>query len=74
MIINVTTQIKCDARDCKNDAAAYFEVKGRAGKCFLCQSCLEKLTAETRMRTVPKSPQNVFKRKADRAEVKDEQK
>ncbi len=65
MLQNVTTKTKCDVRNCKNNAAYNFEIKGR-GKCFLCADCLEELFAEYRAHTVPKSPQNIIKKKQER--------
>lgn len=65
MFTNVTTKTKCDVRDCKNDAAFSFEVKGKTGKCFLCTRCLAALSAEGRANVVPKSPQNAIKRRLE---------
>ena len=71
MIYKVTGKTKCDVRNCKNDAAYAFDVKGISGKCFLCAGCLAALSADCRALTVPKSPKNAIKKRLDRAEASD---
>ncbi len=66
MLSIIFNKTKCDVRDCKNDAVAVFEVKGRQGRCFLCESCLATIAAEGRSRSVPRSPQNAIKKRLDR--------
>ena len=66
MLNTISTKLKCDAKDCKNEAKFFFETKGRSGKCFLCESCLNAILAEGRRQTVPKSPQNTMKKRLDR--------
>lgn len=65
MINTISTNVKCDVKNCKNNAEFYFETKGRGGRTFLCDECLQKLLSETRLRCVPKSPQNSIKRKLE---------
>ena len=68
MLTTITHKTKCDAKDCKNDAAYYFATKGRVGKCFLCSKCLGELTAQgmTLSVRVPKSPKNAIKKQMER--------
>ena len=68
MIIETTAKVKCDAYNCKNDAAVFFAVKGRFGRCYLCRDCLNKLASDATQRTAPKSPKNTIKRLADQRE------
>ena len=65
MLTPITSKIKCDVRDCKNDAEFKFATKGRAGKCFLCSRCLAELSKQGRNVTVPKSPTNTIKKKME---------
>lgn len=65
MLTKSTEKIKCDVKDCKNDAQSYFAAKGLRGKFFICESCLNKLVADAKNERVPKSPQNTIKRKID---------
>ncbi len=65
MLNNIFNKIKCDVKDCKNDATCSFDVKLRGGKCFLCDSCLAALTSDGRQRTVPKSPQSAIKKRLE---------
>lgn len=65
MLIKTETKMKCDVKDCKNDACYCFAVKGRGGKCFVCARCLTELMCDARKATVPKSPQNAIKRKME---------
>ncbi len=69
MIIPTTAKTKCDCYNCKNDAAAFFAVKGRTSRCYLCRDCLQKLAKETIESTVPKSPKNTIKRLSDKRET-----
>ncbi len=73
MLIKTETKTKCDVRDCKNDAQYCFAVKGRGGKCFVCDKCLAVLVGDGRKATVPKSPQNALKRRMEQAEATHEQ-
>lgn len=63
MLKRLSTKTKCDVRDCKNYAVYLFETKGLHGKCFLCEDCLAKLSDESKVRAVPKSPQSAFNKK-----------
>ena len=65
MLTTITNKIKCDVKDCKNDAVYFFPTKGRVGKCFLCSKCLEELTAQERTLRVPKSPKNAIRKKME---------
>ncbi|MCM1533862.1 MAG: hypothetical protein NC099_04320 [Corallococcus sp.] len=65
MIRITTVKTKCDAANCKNNAAYCFEVKGRNGKCFLCKECFFELTHDGVAMQTPKSPQNAIKRALD---------
>lgn len=68
MLIPTNAKQKCDAHNCKNDAAAFFAVKGRASRCYLCRDCLSKLMSDFAGSTVPKSPKNTIKRLAETRE------
>lgn len=65
MIYTTTARTKCDVKNCKNAAVYYFETKGAFGKCFLCESCYERIADETLRSRAPKSPQNAIKRKQE---------
>lgn len=65
MIYPATSKTKCDVKNCKNDAAYYFEIKGAFAKCFLCKSCYERIADEAARSRAPKSPQNTIKRKQE---------
>lgn len=65
MLQPIKQKTKCDVRDCKNDAAFQFEVKGR-GRCFLCADCLHALCEQARRLSVPKSPLNTIRKKMER--------
>ena len=56
MIIQTTAKTKCDVYNCKNAAAAFFAVKGRAGRCYLCADCMRALANGVSAQTPPKSP------------------
>lgn len=62
MLNNITSRVKCDCYNCKNDATVSFALKGRAARCNLCADCLEKLYTEILGRATPKSPKNTIKR------------
>ena len=68
MLTTITNKIKCDVRDCKNDASYFFATKGRNGKFFLCAKCLAELSAQGQAVTnrVPKSPKNTIKKQMER--------
>ena len=66
MLTNTTVKTKCDVKDCKNPAEFAFETKGRQGRCYLCEACLEQLLNEGRKLRVPKSPKNAIKKQLDR--------
>ena len=66
MLTTITNKIKCDVKDCKNDATYFFATKGRVGKCFLCSHCLAELTAQGKTFSVPKSPKNAIKKQMER--------
>ena len=66
MLTTITNKIKCDVKDCKNDATYFFATKGRVGKCFLCEQCLAKLSAQGKTLSVPKSPKNAIKKQMER--------
>lgn len=65
MILTTTAKTKCDIKNCKSEAAYYFETKGAFGKCFLCKACCERLADELNKSRAPKSPQNTIKRKQE---------
>ena len=65
MLTPITNKTKCDVRDCKNNAEFQFDVKGRAGKCFLCSKCLKELTDQATAVRVPKSPKNTIRKKME---------
>lgn len=67
-LITSNAKQKCDARDCKNTASAYFAVKGRLGRCYLCAECMQKLANDVLSTVTPKSPKNTIKRIADSRE------
>lgn len=68
MLIYTNMKTKCDSHNCKNDAAAFFAVKGRAGRCCLCADCLKAIAGEVSAQTPPKSPKNTIKRLSDKRE------
>ena len=68
MLISTAAKQKCDVLNCKNEAAAYFAVKGRTARCYLCADCLSKLSADVLSAVTPKSPQNAIKRLSDKRE------
>lgn len=68
MITETNAKVKCDSHNCKNDAKAYFAVKGRFGRCYLCRDCLARLAQDAAAYTTPKSPKNTIKRLADKRE------
>ena len=59
---------KCDAYNCKNAAAVYFAVKGRASRCYLCVDCMQALANDVLSTVTPISPKNAIKRIADKRE------
>ena len=59
---------KCDAYNCKNDAAVFFAVKGRSGRCYLCADCMQALANDVLSVVTPKSPKNTIKRISDKRE------
>lgn len=65
MVYKISTKIKCDVRDCKNDAVYGFDVKGRGGRCCLCADCLAAVASEARAHFVPKSPLNAIKKRME---------
>lgn len=68
MINKLISKVKCDVKNCKNNADYHFEIKGKSGKFFICNKCVEQLCAEVTARRIPKSPANTIKRKlAERA-------
>lgn len=63
MITKLNEQkLKCDVKDCKNLASFSFPSKGRVGKFFLCEQCLQNIVQEVSKSTTPKSPKNTIKR------------
>lgn len=47
MKVRASIKIKCDVKDCKNDAEYFFGCKGYAKSFYLCANCLKKLAEET---------------------------
>ncbi len=65
MINKTIYRTTCDVKNCKNMASFSFDSKGRMGKVYLCQECLEKIASESMQMSVPKSVRNSIKRKMD---------
>lgn len=67
MITKLTTNVRCDIRDCKNIATHAINVKGRAQRLYLCELCLSKI-AQASKPTPPRSPKNTIKRKQEQGQ------
>lgn len=69
MLIDNQYDVNCDVRSCTNKAQFLFETKGRLGRFYICQQCLEKLVKGYNKRTTPKSPKNVIKKALDQETI-----
>ncbi|MBQ8772181.1 MAG: hypothetical protein IJV78_00845 [Clostridia bacterium] len=68
MITKLTTNVRCDIRDCRNIATHAINIKGRAQRLYLCEHCLEQIALSAKP-TPPRSPKNTIKRKQDETEA-----
>lgn len=68
MLYTTEAKTKCDVKNCKNAADYYFEVKGRAGKCFLCGQCFDALVSDALKKRAPKSPVNSIRKQMSKKE------
>ncbi len=69
MINQTTVKIKCDVADCRNMATCFVSAKGKSGKFFLCDDCLNKIVTDATNRRPPKSPKNTIKKLIEKKEA-----
>ena len=71
MLTPTTVKTKCDVAGCKNLAVCCLPAKGKSGKFFLCDSCLQQIVAQETSRRPPKSPKNTIKKLIDKKETEE---
>lgn len=69
LVTKTEAKVKCDLRDCKNDASYCVFGKGRIGRFYLCKQCLDDIVANVVKSRTPKSPKNTIKKIIDEKEI-----